>query len=141
MITGTSIPSMDCGICTTGTSITLSTRCTTTGMSTILFKNWTTQRDGNCGTSTVFSTVNLSLSMICSTERWRARPGRRPRRQPQGQNGHVSSLVQELHGPQKRPQHNHGLVNNLVQNCTTPPAPPRHTIREPTLVLPGAAPD
>ena len=30
-------------------------------------------------------------------------------------NGHVSNLVQELHGPQERPQHNHELVDNLVQ--------------------------
>ena len=101
MITATSKPSINCGNSTSGTSTTFSTLCTTTGMSTTLSKNWTTQTrrqlrnlhsfctvsircissqtmNCNCGTSTVFSTVFPSLTKVSSTIRWRTRPGRRP---------------------------------------------------------------
>ena len=79
--------------CTTGTSATLWKNCTTTGVSTTLSKNWTNPSD------------DLHNRVIDHQEQ-----------QLRDNNGHVSSLLQELHGPHsERPQENHGLVNNLVQ--------------------------
>ena len=62
--------------CTTGTSATLSKNCTTTGVSTTLSKNWTNPSD------------DLHNRVIDHLHKLQLRDS----------NGHVSNLVQELHG-------------------------------------------
>ena len=105
--------------CTTRTSATLSKNCTTTGVSTTLSKTGQTP------------------ATTCTR-------GSSTPKQLRDNNGHVSNLVQELHGPHsERPQENHGHVNILVQELhdATRRRPIPCTIREPTLGLPGAALD
>ena len=120
--------------------------CTATGTSTTLYKNWTTitSMTCNCGTSTVFCTVQKRCTL---------------RARQLLQELHLSNLdgfgasavsidEQNLEGQgqlellqDQRDVHNR-RINSTNANRRPPSSPPTtHTIQEPTLGLLGAATD
>ena len=158
---------MNCSTCTTGTSTTLSTR-STTGMSTTLSKNWTAQRRQQLRNLHSFLHCLKPLHLQPNNEELQLRnlhsfQHRVPRlvddllsktlESPSWEKtskttrgtamGTSATLSKSCTVPKNDPNTTTNSSTTLSKNCTTPPAtaPDPRTIREPTLGLPGAAPD